>query len=316
VKRLDVCVVGEINLDVIFWGLPQTLQPDRERLATSLDITLGGSSALFAHNLSSLGARVGMVSLVGPDGLGGAALEFLTKAGVDTSHVIRREEGTPTGLTVILARRDHRQILTYPGTMAEMRLADLNLDYIFSARHLHVASFFLQRAMQPDFPELFRRAKEAGLSTSLDTNDDPTAAWGEDFRQTLPWVDILFPNEREACRMAQQDDVRAAARKLAEVVPVVAIKRGAKPAVVLERDREIIGTPPVVKAVDTVGAGDSFDAGFIHERLAGKSLERCLEFANIAGAFSTTRAGGAEAFRDRDAREKFFQEHLREESRR
>src|SRR5213080_3701866 len=118
--QIEVCVVGEINLDLILYGLPEPVVLDRELLASNLALTLGSSSAILAHNLSVLGTKVGFISKVGSDPLGQNTLERLTAAGVDVSHVTHATSGTATGLTVILPQPQGRYILTYPGTMFEM----------------------------------------------------------------------------------------------------------------------------------------------------------------------------------------------------
>ncbi|MDR9824148.1 carbohydrate kinase family protein, partial [Vibrio sp. FNV 38] len=118
--------------------------------------------------------------------------------------------------------------MTYPGVMAEMRLEDMDLRKIAEARHLHLSSYFLQRALRPQVPELFRYAKEAGLSTSLDPNDDPEDRWERDVLDVLPWVDVLLPNEREACRLAGRKDSGSALEFLAGKVPLVVMKCGEK----------------------------------------------------------------------------------------
>jgi sugar/nucleoside kinase (ribokinase family) len=309
VTALDVCVVGELNLDLLLYGLPESLSPDRELLASDCRLTLGSSSAIFAHNLAALGTRVGLLTLVGPDPLGQIALERLQEAKVETSRVARRHSGIQTGLTVILAYSGYRHILTYPGTMFDMRLEDLDFAYMLSARHLHLSSFFLHRALRPDIPQLFRRAKDAGLTTSLDTNDDPEDRWGHDVIDTLKFVDILFQNEREACRLAGTADLDAAVAALSRKVSLLVIKRGSHPAIACRGSQRVEASPPPMEIVDTVGAGDSFDAGFMHEFLRGKSLDACLRLGNLAGAVSTTRPGGVEAFRDPNYIQAFLQQH-------
>src|ERR1700685_1522903 len=212
----DVCVVGEINPDLILYGLPKLLKPEEETLVEGFRFTLGSSSAIFAHNLAVLGTRVAIVSKIGDDALGKMAADWLASAGVDLSRVRRAASGTATGLSVILNQPEHRFILTYPGTMFELTFADLDLDFIFSARHLHVSSFFLHRALRPRMAELFREAKTRGLSTSLDTNDDPEGHWAGHLSEVLPYVDILFPNEREAKKNAGIEDLNQAVDKLAQ----------------------------------------------------------------------------------------------------
>jgi sugar/nucleoside kinase (ribokinase family) len=297
-KQFDVTVTGELNLDLILYGLPNELPPEQELLASGLAVTLGSSSAIFAHNLSVLGNRVGFISRIGDDPLGRIALERLAEGGVDVAKVRRMRGPTTTGLTVVLPRPNFRNMITYPGTMFEMCFEDLDLEYLASARHFHLSSFFLHRALRPRIPELFRRMKDAGLTTSLDTNDDPEDRWAEDLFEALRFVDVFLPNEREAKKIARTEDVQDAIVRLAERVPVVVVKLGDKGAMA-RRGKEQVTAPPVaVEAIDTVGAGDTFDAGFISQFVRGADLARCLESANVAGAFSTTRPGGTEAFRD------------------
>src|SRR5271170_4665890 len=226
-NKFDISVVGELNLDLVLYGLPDHFELDREHLASNLILTLGSSSAIFAHNLALLGNRVGFHSAIGEDPLGKICLERLNQAGVDVSAV-RKFPTKQTGLTVILPQPEKRFILTYPGVMAEMRFEDLDLTSVLDARHLHLSSFFLQPALRPRIAELFRLAKQAGLSTSLDTNDDPEDRWGQDVLEVFKWSDVLLPNEQEACRLARTEDPARALDFLAARVPVVVMKRGEK----------------------------------------------------------------------------------------
>jgi sugar/nucleoside kinase (ribokinase family) len=305
-KCFDVSVVGELNLDLILSGLPEELPPERELLASGMTLTLGSSSAIFAHNLSRLGSRVGFISRIGEDPLGGIALERLAEGGVDVSRVRRRSGTVATGLTVILTREGFRNILTYPGTMFDMCFEDLDLDWLASARHFHLSSFFLHRALRPRIPELFRRMKEAGLTTSLDTNDDPEDRWGEDLFEVLRYVDVFLLNDREALKVARTEDLQGAIARLAERVSTVVVKQGARGAMARRGKEQISAAALPVNVLDSVGAGDSFDAGYIHQYVRGAELAVCLEYANRAGAFSTTRPGGTEAFREAQQLEHFL----------
>jgi len=316
VPVFDVTVVGELNLDLILYGLPEQLDPERELLADRLALTLGSSSAIFAHNLAVMGSRVGFISRIGDDALGRISLERLAEGGVDVSNVRRVSGPTTTGLSVILPRTRFRNILTYPGTMFEMCFEDLALDYLASAKHFHLSSFFLHRALRPRIPELFRRMKEAGLTTSLDTNDDPEDRWGEDLLEVLRYVDVFLPNEREAKKIVGSDDLQVAVEKLAELVPAVVVKLGPQGAMARRGKKEVTSPPVAVEPVDPVGAGDSFDAGFLHQYVRGADLATCVAYGNLAGAFSTTQPGGTEAFRDRKHFEEFFSRHGRQETNR
>jgi sugar/nucleoside kinase (ribokinase family) len=307
-SKFDVAVVGELNLDIILSGLPEDLQLDREHLAQGLKVTLGSSSAIFAHNLALLGNNVSFSSTIGDDAFGELCLQRLCESGTDLSGV-RRNAHQQTGLTVILAKGAQRYILTYPGTMSVMRYEDLDLEYVCHAKHFHLSSYFLQRALRPKMVELFQYVKQRGLTISLDTNDDPDGEWAEDLFPLLKHVDVLLPNEREACKISRAHNAEAAAKSLSDAVPLVVIKRGSEGALA-RRGSELFSAPPLASAfVDAVGAGDSFDAGFIHQYIRGAKIEDCLKFGNIAGALSVTRAGGTEAFRDKSHREQFLSLH-------
>lgn len=303
--KFDVTIAGEINLDLILYGLPQELPTERELLASGFVVTLGSSSAISAHNLAALGNRVGFIGKVGDDPLGKLAVDRLAESGVDVSRIIGAKE-TGSGVSVILPHARERHILTYPGTIFELRFEDLDLEYLASSRHFHMSSLFLHRALSNRIPELFCFLKRRGLSTSIDTNDDPDEHWDGVLNETLPYVDVLLPNEREVRKITGINDLDQAMATLAQRVPTLVVKLGDRGAVAL-RGRERIAARPIgVKVVDSVGAGDAFNAGFLHEYVQGASLQRCLDYGNLSGAFSTTACGGTEAFRNAATLREFF----------
>jgi sugar/nucleoside kinase (ribokinase family) len=304
--RFDVTIAGELNLDLILYGLPETLAPERELLADRMMLTLGSSSAIVAHNLSALGSRVGFQSRIGDDPLGQIALERLRQGGVDVSQVRKVSGSTTTGLTVILHHERWRNILTYAGTIAETSWDDLDLAYLADSRHFHLSSYYLQRALRPRVGELFQHLKSKRLTISLDTNDDPDDQWQGEIEEVLRHVDVFLPNEREARKLARTEDLEEAVRKLSALVPLVVVKLGRDGAMAQKGKERFHSSAQKVEPVDTVGAGDSFDAGFLHQYIRGADLPTCLAYGNVAGALSTTRPGGTEAFRDVEHRERFF----------
>jgi sugar/nucleoside kinase (ribokinase family) len=303
--RFDVTIAGELNLDLILYGLPEELPPERELLAERMMLTLGGSSTIVAHNLAALGRKVGFISLVGNDPLGQIALSHLEASGVDISRVKRAEDSLQTGLTVVLQREKWRNMVTYAGTIAEISFNDLDFDYLSDSKHFHFSSYYLQRKLQSRVAELFRRLKEAGLTISMDTNDDPDDTW-EGLDPILHFVDVLLPNAREAEKIAGTDNLEGAVARLASMVPLVVVKLGKDGALAQQGDRRFTSPAVSVIPVDAVGAGDSFDAGFLSQYVTGADLPTCLKAGNLAGALSTTRPGGVEAFRDEKHREEFF----------
>lgn len=306
--QFDVTIAGELNLDVVLYGLPSELPPERELLAHDMMITLGGSSAIVAHNLAALGNRVGFISRIGKDPMGQIALDRVTAAGVDVTRVRRSEDGTGSGMSVILHHGTWRNILTFLGTMSQLSFEDLDLEYLSSARHFHFSSFFLHTSLRPRTAELFKKLKAAGLSISMDTNDDPDDQW-QGLEELLPYVDVLLPNEREALKISGERELERAMARLAKIVPLVVIKMGPEGAIARRGNEHFKGAPVKVNAIDTVGAGDSFDAGFLSHYIRGADIESCLAHGNLAGALSTTKPGGTEAFRDANYRNEFFREH-------
>jgi sugar/nucleoside kinase (ribokinase family) len=309
VKKFDIAIAGEINLDLILYGLPQSLPVERELLASDFQVTLGSSSAILAHNLAVLGTRVGFITRVGADPLGAIALDRLTESGVDLSRVARAAGPTATGVTVLLHHGAARHMFTYSGTMAEMTRSDLDFEYLASARHFHLSSLFLHRALEKDLPQLFLNLKKAGLTISLDTNDDPDDHWEGVLHELLNHVDILLPNEQELLKIARRETVDEALTVLAEKVPVISVKRGRDGALVQAGGQRFSVPAVIVDPVDTVGAGDSFNAGFLFAYLHGAGFQECARAGNITGALSTLRPGGTESFRDVPLRESFLTEH-------
>jgi sugar/nucleoside kinase (ribokinase family) len=302
--QFDVTLVGDTALDLLLYGLPPELPPERELLAERMELTLGGSAAITAHNLAALGSRVGFITAEADDVFAATCFRQLAEAGVDLSRSVRSAERS--GVTVMLQHAAFRRALTYPGNATRLRFRDLDLDYLANARHFHLSSFFLQRDLRDDVPRLFAALKQAGLTISLDTNDDPWNEWSGAIAEGLHYVDILMPNEREACRLTGIADPQAAVQKLRRAVPTLVVKRGARGATVFHGDDEVSLPAVSVHFVDAVGAGDSFNAGFLDAYLQDAPLPECLRRGNQAGAFSTTQAGGTTAFRDPAALRKYI----------
>jgi sugar/nucleoside kinase (ribokinase family) len=307
-KTFDISIVGELNLDLILYGLPTEMQTERELLASDFRATLGSSSGIVAHNAATIGARVAFTTMVGIDDFGRLAIDRLRAAGVDTSRTTRHDT-VATGVTILLPHGDQRHILTFPGTIAELTVADLDFDFLVQARHFHLSSLYLQRGLHGGLPDLLRRLKQADLTISLDTNDDPENRWGAPLSEVLPFVDVFMPNEDEICRMANRDNLDDAVQSLGVTVPVIVVKRGRRGARVYEQGSAVDVAPLNVVPVDTIGAGDSFDAGFLRAYLLSKDMITCARAGNITGALSTQASGGTEAFRDSILRERFLTEH-------
>ena len=241
-----------------------------------------------------MGLRVGFCGVVGDDPFGRFMREELTTRGVDVSGLVL-DPARPTGVTVVLSRPDDRAMLTSLGTIADLSAAHLDKDLLRRARHVHVSSYFLQDALRPGLPGLFEGAHAAGATTSVDPNWDPAESWDSGLLELVSSVDVFLPNSAEARLITGIDDIDIAAQSLAARASVVAIKFGDGGGMV-QQGEEAVRVPGIaVDVVDTTGAGDTFDAGFLAGRLQGWSLERALAFANICGGLSCRAAGGTDA---------------------
>jgi len=288
--KFDVLVAGEINPDLILTGDVTPEFGQVEKLIDSATLAIGSSSAIFACGAARLGLNVGFIGICGEDVFGRFMLDEMSKRHVDIENVIVRSRGS-TGLSIILNQSSDRAILTHPGLMADLRASDVSDALLRHARHLHVASYFLQTNLQPELPELFRRAHSLGLTTSLDTNYDPSAQW-QGIDKLLSVTDVFLPNRMEALSITKSSDVEIAARELAGKAELVIVKRGVDGALACQKDSIVRASSIPVDVVDTVGAGDSFDAGFIFGYLNDWPLEKSLRLACVCGALSTQQAGG------------------------
>lgn len=296
-KKLDAVVVGELNIDLVLWNVPMP-ENEKEKLAEDMRFAMGSSSAITAHNLSMIGSKVGFIGKAGQDNFGDFMINALTRGGVETSHVIR-DATLKTGATIVLANPPQKALLTYMGAMTEMTIDDIDFDYVSQARHLHLGCYYLQTGLMPGVSRLFAKAKELGLSTSLDTNWDPSEKWSEDIYQVLEQTDIFLPNDDEAIRIAHAETLDATVDKLSKIVKVLVVKKGSDGAMVSVGGETIHDKGFRVKATETTGAGDSFNAGFIHNYLKGESWDKCLRFGNACGALAVTAIGGTGAYQEK-----------------
>jgi sugar/nucleoside kinase (ribokinase family) len=309
----SLVVVGELNADLIMEAVQALPELGKEQVAEGMTLTLGSSSAILASNASAVGVEVGFVARIGDDAFGEFVLERLDDRGIDRQHVLPTP-GEATGMTVVYTHGDDRGMLTYPGAMEALTIDDIPWDYVTQADHLHLSSFYLQTGLQPDVGTLFRRAKEEGLTTSLDTNWDPDDAWEGGILDILDAVDVFLPNDEEARRIAGEEHLDAALAVLAERAGAVVVTCGAEGAKLREGANTRSFAPPAVDPVDAIGAGDSFNAGFLRRYLEGRPLPECVEFGLVTGAFSTQSAGGTAAFDEMDEFRTVAADHLGDSS--
>jgi sugar/nucleoside kinase (ribokinase family) len=290
-----IVVIGELNVDLIVSGLPTLPVLGQELLCDDFQMALGSSSAICASWLVALGAAVDFWGKVGHDPYGDFVVSDLERRGIGTDGVIR-DPDIRTGVTVALTYPQDRAMFTYLGSIAALRLDDLDLSLLARYDHLHSASIFLQRGLRPGLPALYQAAKEAGLTTSLDSGWDPEERWGRDIFEVLPHVDFFVPNEVEALHFTGASTIEEAAAELSRYARTVVVKLGREGA--LARAGEQVWKAPGfdVEVMDTTGAGDAFNAGFMYAHIVeSRLMPNALRFANACGAIAVTTIGGPTA---------------------
>ncbi len=295
-KRYDVIVVGELNVDLILNQVEKFPVVGKEVLASQMTLTLGSSSAIFASNLNTLGSPVTYIGKLGQDNFGDHIVNALRGKGVDTGNIIF-SISEATGASIILNFMEDRAMVTYPGAMSNLTIHDITDEALLSAKHLHVSSVFLQLGLKPDLVQLFKRAKDLGLTTSMDPQWDPAEVWDLPLSELLPYVDVFMPNGTELKALTKTYDLDTAIQSINKLGNIIVIKDGNKGAYLCEGET-VVYQPAFLntKVVDSIGAGDSFDAGFIHCFVQGQPGKACLEFGAVMGAVNTTRSGGTGAF--------------------
>jgi ribokinase len=288
-----VLVVGDANPDLVLSGDVVPRFGQAEQLLSGAALVLGGSAAITAAAFARLGRPVSLVAAVGKDEFGAQTGRLLTDAGISGDSLVQRAD-VPTGLTVVLSRGDDRAILTLPGAIPTLTAAEVTqaIECTPDLRHVHVAALFLQPSLALGLAPVLAELHRAGITTSLDTNDDPSAAWsGVD--DLLPYLDVLLPNRREVIALGTSPDPRQAAQRLAEQGPLVVVKDGANGAFAVAASGESVDVAGLARAVvDSTGAGDTFDAAFVDAWLSGRPLGECVRRAVTAGALAVGAVGG------------------------
>jgi len=290
-KRPPVLVIGELNVDIVATGLRGFPEMGTEILAQDCELTLGSASAIFAVGMSKLGHKVTFVSQVGRDSFGDFCVAKLKQLGVATSNVVRKAN-EKTGVTLALSGKRDRALVTYPGAIASLTSDRINERLLKKHHHVHLTSYYLQKGLQPRFGEILRQAKTLGLTTSFDPNSDPSDRWNSKINSVLKYTDVLFVNEREAIKLTKSKTTQVALKTLGAKVPCVVVKRGAKGAIAIQDDELFTDSGFRVNPLDTTGAGDSFDAGFLSGYLMKQPRAECLRFGNACGALSAISIGG------------------------
>lgn len=310
-KQYDVVAIGELNVDLILNRIQGEPQVGKEIFAEDMILTLGSSTAIFAANIACLGSKTGFVGMIGKDIFGSLVENSLSEKGVDTSMLIKSDKSS-TGATICLNYNEDRANVTYQGAMDIMSFEDIDKTIFNKTKHIHLSSVFMQSGIKRDLLEILKYAKQNNVTTSLDTQWDPNEKWDMDYEEILPYVNIFLPNETELKFLTKSETLEEAIKKIEPFINVCVVKRGRKGSILLQKGVEPVEIDACLndQVVDAIGAGDSFNAGFIHAFVKGAAAVDAQINGNLTGAVNTTAAGGTGAFTSAEDVKKVAQERF------
>lgn len=295
-KKFDIAVIGDVNPDLILTGkdiIPEFGQV--EKWIDDAELTIGGSAGIFAVGAAKLGLKVTFIGKVGDDHFGHFMKDRMTAQGIDVSGLVI-DPSVKTGLSISLSDGNDRAILTFGGSNLLLNFQDIDFEIVAQSRHLHSGSFYLLNNIRQDLAIVYKKAKEMGLSTSIDTNYDPKEKWEGDIFNVLDYTDVFLPNMTELMAISGEKDPDSAIRHLTKNRNLLVAVKNGEDGAFAEKDKVRYSAETIqVKPVDTTGAGDSFDAGFLFGFLNGLGIEKSLRIGCICGALSTLGIGGTSA---------------------
>ena len=310
-KKFDIIALGELNVDLILNQIEGFPEVGKEKFAKQMTLTLGSSTAIFAANAAALGAKVAFCGMIGNDSFGDLVENSLQAKGVDTCYLIRQDKHA-TGATICMSYDEDRANLTYQGSMDYMTLDDINPEVFTQTKHIHISSIFMQSGVKRDLIKILELCKQNGVTTSLDSQWDPTEKWELDYQTILPLLTVFMPNETELKFLTRSKTLDEAIEKIRPYLNAAVIKCGSRGSLLMRKGRPDRVQKALLnkQVVDCIGAGDSFNSGFIARLAAGDPLDVCQQYGNMTGAVNTTAAGGTTAFTCREDVERIGRERF------
>lgn len=296
---IEVTCLGILVADVV--GKPIDTYPERGRLqlVDRMELHSGGCAANTGVSLAKIGVKTAVIGKVGNDGFGDFLVQVLQKHSIDTRGV-KRDEKEATSATMVMVHSDgERSFLHYIGANAALRLEDVDMDIVRESKVLHVAGALVMPGIDGEpTAELLRRAKEMGIITSFDTVWNTSSGWMNTVKPCLPYVDYMIPSIEEAKMLTGREDPKDIAQVfLDHGVKVVGLKMGERGCYIRTADVRLAIPRYQVQAVDALGAGDAFAAGFLTGVVKGWDLEQTGRFANAVGALCVTALGATTGVR-------------------
>lgn len=304
-KKLDVLCVGAAIVDVPLQPVSKNIFDCESYPLEQISMTIGGDAINEATVMSRLGPKVGLMSLIGDDAVGHYILEHCKNSGIDTFGMkVRKGIDTSINVGLVTADGERTFVTNRNGSLWKMTIDDCYLPYISSARILSMASFFNNpRLDNSALVQIFKAAKENDMTICADMIKPRLGETFDDIAEALSYVDYFFPNNDEARMMTGEQEIPKVADKILSYgVKHVIIKIGKKGAYLKAQDGTEMIVPAMkgITAIDTIGAGDNFAAGFITGLTEGKSFKECAEYGNVTSSLAIQSIGATTGVKNRD----------------
>jgi sugar/nucleoside kinase (ribokinase family) len=299
----DVLIPDGANIDIIVSRCSELPPPGREVRVGPITMHTGGGGALSALGLSRLGLRTAFCGALGDDLFGKYIEDELTRNRIDVLSA--RAAGSATGVTLAFRVETDRSFVTFDGVSFGHDLPKLSDELLAKCRHVHLASY-RGRSNHAEYLAFIRCLRAAGHSVSLDVGWDETGEWFSGIFEILDEINVFFCNEQEAVHFSRQKTVEEALEVFGKHSATTVVKLGPKGAMSVQGSTVLRDEGFCVQVVDTTGAGDSFNAGYVYGWLQDRSPAECLHMGNACGALSVTRRGGSSAFPTREELAQFL----------
>lgn len=291
---VDIVCLGQFTADVVVTPVERLPDKGKALFVDRISLQNGGCACNTAVALGRLGIGTAVIGKVGDDAFGHFLIQMMKEMGLDTSAMVQ-DPSVNTSTTAVLVSPDgERSFLHDRGGNARMTEENVDYEVVRKAKILHVAAAFLVAGLDgPPMARVLRRAREMGVRTCLDTAWDPDGGWMEVLEPCLSHVDMFIPSLEEARMLSREQEPREiASRFLRCGIETVVIKLGTEGCYARTQDGEF--SVPVFKVAsvkDTLGAGDSFVAGFLAGMVNDWDVERSCRLANAVGACSVGASG-------------------------
>ncbi len=292
----DVYIYGDVNIDLLIPDVTSMPAGGEELVVDNMYTAIGGGAALTALGLAKLGVSVEFEGNIHSDMYGSYIMSEFKKAGVGIEH-LHFSEKNKTGISLSFTNKDDRGFITYRGTNSEIDLGGVSIEHVKNAKFMHVTGYSGERHSM--YLELLKKVKGAGVKVSFDLGWDDSGQWYSGITELFEYIDVLFMNETEILHYSGCKTLDEALDRFRRDRMILAVKCGKDGSVACHGKETVRRDGLKVKAIDTTGAGDSFNAGFLCGLIEGKDLSDCLMYGNIAGAMSVTGYGGNTAFPDK-----------------